>query len=107
MGRTDHFADGARGPQTLPTSRARDYADPVFSPWEKFHKQEAGYISNLASDVHKNGMQNPIHIRDGMILDGHHRLAAAEKLGMSEVPVKYERGESSEPHPPWNEKRKS
>ncbi|GAB5444939.1 MAG: hypothetical protein Fues2KO_52880 [Fuerstiella sp.] len=36
----------------------------------------------LKADIEKNGLQTPITVRDGMILDGRHRLRACKELGI-------------------------
>lgn len=120
MSRVEHFDTGATEHHNLPVSKIKEYADPVFQPWEKFHRQEAGYIGNLASNIRQHGVQEPLVIRSGVLHDGHHRLAAAEKLGLTHLPVRFERKLDTEgvsehgvpslptdPHPPWRERLKS
>lgn len=53
-------------------------------------------ISNLESDIRKNGITNPIELikkEDGSIsiYNGNHRLEIAQKLGLTEIPVKFVR----------------
>lgn len=46
----------------------------------------------LATSIQVNGIECPIKITaDGLVLDGHHRLAAAQMLGIETVPIEIER----------------
>lgn len=42
---------------------------------------------SLKSDIAKNGIQTPLQVSNGQLLDGHHRAVAAIELGLSHVPV--------------------
>lgn len=82
---------GAPAPttQTIPTAEAVKMADPNV-PLHRIRKEEGAYLDNLKADIRKNGMKKPIVIVNGRVFDGAHRLAAAEDLGLKEVPVVYE-----------------
>lgn len=48
------------------------------------------YLDILATSIQETGIQTPILIgSDGRVWDGHHRLAVAQKLGLSEVPIEW------------------
>jgi ParB-like chromosome segregation protein Spo0J len=50
------------------------------------HSEEQ--IAQLAANIKESGWTSPILAGgDGVIIDGHARLAAARKLGMAKVPV--------------------
>jgi len=52
--------------------------------------REGPAMDALSASIHKNGMQTPILLgSDGRVWDGHHRLAAAFRLGLSAVPVEF------------------
>lgn len=72
----------------MPIAEARKFADPVFSPWEKFHAQEKGYIGQLAEHVKREGIIKPLVMNEKGThwYDGNHRLAAAEVAGLTHVP---------------------
>lgn len=48
-------------------------------------------MNTLIDDIKANGIQEPIKYveYDGQmyVVDGHHRLLAAKKLGLTEVPI--------------------
>jgi uncharacterized ParB-like nuclease family protein len=48
-------------------------------------------LGRLTADIAENGMREPIsyiaHNGRNYVVDGHHRLLAAERLGLKEVPV--------------------
>jgi len=45
------------------------------------------YIEHLKSDISKRGMDSPIDVSNGAVVDGHHRAAAAMELKMDKIPV--------------------
>lgn len=48
----------------------------------------ADRLDMLATSIQETGIRVPILIgADGRVWDGHHRLAVAEALGLSEVPI--------------------
>ncbi len=50
----------------------------------------ADRLHMLASSIQETGIRVPILIgTDGRVWDGHHRLAVARKLGLSEVPIEW------------------
>lgn len=51
---------------------------------------QTGYMDMLATSIQETGMRMPILIgSDGRVWDGHHRLAVAHKLGLSNVPIEW------------------
>lgn len=77
----------------MPLHEARKRIDPVFNDWDKFHRQERGYLEGLASHISKRGFVSPITLDPpelgGRIYDGHHRLAAAELAGETTIPWRH------------------
>jgi len=54
-----------------------------------------GDMTQLKQDINRNGIQNPLIVREDesgerWLRNGHHRLVAAMELGLSEVPVQIE-----------------
>jgi len=43
----------------------------------------------LTRDIAANGILRPIIMHNGMVLDGHRRLAAAKALGITKIPCTY------------------
>lgn len=60
-------------------------------PWDKNPRHNAKAVSKVAASIKKFGFGNPILARkaDGEIIAGHTRLAAAKKLKLKSVPVRY------------------
>jgi len=55
-----------------------------------------GDMTELKADINRNGIQNPLIVREDesgerWLRNGHHRLVAAMELGLTEVPVEIER----------------
>lgn len=50
-----------------------------------------GHAEHVAK-VKEHGIDQPVHVKDGVFQDGHHRLAAIEDAGQHWVPVLEERG---------------
>lgn len=56
-------------------------------PYEKNPRKNDGAVPAVAASIEEFGFKVPIVIdKDGVIVAGHTRLKAAEKLGMAEVP---------------------
>ena len=89
----------------------RDYADgvPVYCCFDKIvklqdlkpnpknpNKHPDEQIGKLAKVIKGNGWRNPITVSklSGLIVKGHGRLLAAQKLRLKEVPVEYQEYES-------------
>lgn len=69
--------------QTWPVDRPLPYAR---NPRSK--KTEAAAIEKVAASLKEFGWQQPLVVdREGVLVAGHTRLAAAKKLGWKEVPV--------------------
>lgn len=59
-------------------------------PYEKNARKHADYdVSQIAKSIEKYGFNDPIGIwsKKNIIVEGHGRLEAAKKLGLSKVPV--------------------
>lgn len=66
--------------------------DPM-SYWAEM-KKAGGYIEQLAESIKANGLLKPLSVfaQEGepqQLGDGHHRLLAALKLGLKELPVRF------------------
>lgn len=57
-------------------------------PYENNPRVNDGAVGAVAESIRELGFQQPIVVdRDGVIIAGHTRYKAAQKLGMTEVPV--------------------
>ena len=68
------------------------YVDPAtLTPWESNPRDNAAAIDQVARSIERFGFASPIIARaaDGRIIAGHTRHAAALKLGLQDVPVRY------------------
>ena len=83
----------------VPVQELRKLADPNVLISQLMH-EEGPYVDTLAQDIAKRGVQEPVSIElprakdialnpPPVINDGHHRIAAAIKLGMPDLPVKF------------------
>ena len=73
-----------RDPRLQPEGRHPSYKTPRDTP--------GSHVSNLAKDIAKHGMREPITVRNGnVITDGHHRALAAMRNRMERVPVNHVR----------------
>jgi hypothetical protein len=88
-------ADAAAGALSnrIPLGEALKYADPN-TPLRKMRTQERAYLDNLKQQIQAEGIKSPLKLKrrpDGstVIMDGNHRLAVAEELGLPDVPVEY------------------
>ena len=55
-----------------------------------------GDLDQLKADINRNGIQNPLIVREDesgerWLRNGHHRLVIAMELGLTEVPILMER----------------
>lgn len=51
--------------------------------------EHTGRMDMLTTSIQETGIREPIHLgSDGRVWDGHHRLAAADRLALSHVPVR-------------------
>lgn len=55
-----------------------------------------GDLDQLKADINRNGIQNPLIVREDesgerWLRNGHHRLVVAMELGLTEVPILIER----------------
>ncbi len=56
--------------------------------WSK----EQDYIENLAIDIFKNGLKNPIELKSDLegkicVTEGHHRIIACQQLKIKKIPT--------------------
>jgi DNA modification methylase len=68
------------------------YVDPnTLTPWDKNPRNNAEAIKQVAKSIERFGFASPIVARqaDGRIIAGHTRHAAALKLGLEDVPVRF------------------
>ena len=52
------------------------------------HNGPDNYIKYLKQDIAKNGFKEPIEIRAGGVVDGHHRGVAALEMKHTKIPVR-------------------
>lgn len=56
--------------------------------FDELWSREPGYMDHLCDSINRCGITIPILLGDdGRVWDGHHRLAAAQMLGLETVPV--------------------
>lgn len=76
--------------QTMTIDELKKYIDPNVS-LNNIRSQERSYLDNLKRQISQNGIQQPLQLKrynnTFLIWDGNHRLAAAEELGIKELPV--------------------
>lgn len=82
----------------VPTSEVAKYRDPgAIGPQWKGTQQwdsEQPYQRNLTSQIAQEGVQTPLimnyysHSQKAMLAEGHHRLLAAEEKGITHLPVR-------------------
>lgn len=54
-------------------------------------------LAGLKEDIRTNGVEDPVHIdEDGDIIDGHHRVAICDELGIEDYPTKVHVGLSEQ-----------
>jgi ParB-like chromosome segregation protein Spo0J len=46
-------------------------------------------FDELCEDVRLNGINKPLRVVNGVLVDGHHRAIIAKELGLTCVPVEY------------------
>jgi hypothetical protein len=59
-----------------------DYGMPVHPACELFPLMDADALAKLAQDIRANGLNHPIVIHDGQIVDGRNRLLACRQAGI-------------------------
>jgi ParB/RepB/Spo0J family partition protein len=69
-------------------------------PWDKNPRRNIDAVKKVAASIRKFGFANPILARrqDGQVIAGHTRLAAAQKLGLKTVPVRYMDMDATDAH---------
>jgi len=88
--------DIARKPgvkRTISVVEAATLEDPNI-PLVRLWEEEKPYIQNLMRDIKEHGIREPIQIKEtpggGQIVwEGHHRLVAAQQLGIKDIPVEF------------------
>lgn len=60
-------------------------------PWERNPRRNDHAVDEVAKSIKRFGFGAPVVARkaDGMIIAGHTRVKAAQKLGLDRVPVRY------------------
>lgn len=48
---------------------------------------DQNHYNALKDDIAKNGIKEPLEIRNGQLENGHHRAVAARDLGIDKIPV--------------------
>ena len=61
------------------------------SPWDQNPRQNASAVDSVAASIERFGFGSPIIAResDRVVIAGHTRLQAAQKLGLDKVPVRF------------------
>ena len=80
-------------PDRMTVEQLADIADPNV-PLAKLWKEEQPYIEKLMKDIEVAGIKRPVTVvvyPDGRmkLWEGHHRLVAAQKLGLKDIPTKF------------------
>lgn len=58
---------------------------------DEFYRRDTRYIDNLAADIARRGIQEPVELAEnGLIDDGHHRTYGSYLAGKHQVPVTYQ-----------------
>jgi hypothetical protein len=80
-----------RGPQMRAKAASRRVTLPLkFHPAaELFPLMAEEELIEQANDIRENGLQEPIVLLDGLILDGRNRWLACEQIGIDDVDVKF------------------
>ena len=76
----------------MSTEAAAVYVDPsTLTPWEQNPRDNAEAIEQVARSIERFGFASPIIARqaDGRVIAGHTRLAAALRLDLKDVPVRF------------------
>lgn len=60
------------------------------------YAEDAEYMAMLEADIREKGFINPLVVKVGrtlspMIVEGHHRLLAAKRIGLEELPVAWQK----------------
>jgi hypothetical protein len=101
------FSGGVgRGEGTLSPQELMRVGDPNI-PFDRLAREDAGYIAKLSDDIARNGIREPVVVTSAgprssvrahiptrgpggeplRILDGHHRVLAAMRAGIDDIPV--------------------
>lgn len=76
--------------QMMPIEDLKKYVDPNV-PLNRIRADERNYLEHLKKQIKEKGILQPLQLipyrNSYLITDGHHRLAAAEELGIKELPV--------------------
>jgi hypothetical protein len=80
-------------PSRMTTSQLSEIADPNV-PLARLWEEEQPYIKKLMADIKERGIKKPVTVvvySDGSrkLWEGHHRLVAAQQLGLTDIPVRY------------------
>ena len=63
----------------------------TLTPWEKNPRRNDASVAHVASSIQRFGFGAPLLVRasDRVVIAGHTRLKAAQKLGLDKVPVRF------------------
>ena len=78
--------------QPQKSEAAAVYVDPsTLTPWNQNPRNNEAAIDEVAKSIQRFGFASPIVARtaDGRVIAGHTRLAAALRLGLEDVPVRF------------------
>ncbi len=80
-------------PASLRTAELAKIQDPNV-PLARLWREDRANIEKLMSNIRASGVVDPVEVvvrKDGskMLWDGHHRVVAAQKLGIDDIPIKY------------------
>ena len=76
----------------MTSEAAAVYVDPsTLTPWNKNPRNNEAAIDEVAKSIKRFGFASPIVARtaDGRVIAGQTRLAAALRLGLEDVPVRF------------------
>ncbi|MAH45410.1 hypothetical protein CMI37_06250 [Candidatus Pacearchaeota archaeon] len=81
----------AKQKKTTPDSAATWEDASVLMPWADNPRDNDDAVEGVANSIKRFGFAAPIVARkaDGMVIAGHTRLKAAQRLGLTKVPVRY------------------
>jgi len=85
-------AAGQEGVVMVSRQELAQLADPNV-PIARLRQEERAYLDNLKSQISEQGLQQPLEVQrmengNYMVMEGSHRLAVLEELGINEVPIR-------------------
>jgi len=81
---------GHRVDAMVPTAEVETWADEHI-PLDEY-LEDVEYMDRLEADMREKGLINPLVVKIGprmppMIVEGHHRLLIAKRIGLEELPI--------------------